>query len=68
MSRTTSRREQYSQATKAALLEAATRRFAEHGFSGTALEDVAKPLTADSNGPTRFNTMLDENPPATYRP
>lgn len=46
MSRTTSRREQYSQATKAALLEAATRRFAEHGFSGTALEDVATDIQA----------------------
>ena len=46
MSRTTSRREQYSQATKAALLAAATRRFAEHGFSGTALEDVATDIQA----------------------
>jgi AcrR family transcriptional regulator len=46
MSRTTSRRQQYSQATKAALLEAATRRFAEHGFSGTALEDVATDIQA----------------------
>ncbi|GAA2381052.1 TetR/AcrR family transcriptional regulator [Nonomuraea africana] len=41
-----SRREQYSQATKAALLEAATRRFAEHGFAGTALEDVAADIQA----------------------
>jgi AcrR family transcriptional regulator len=46
MSRTTSRRQQYSQATRAALLEAATRRFAEHGFSGTALEDVATDIQA----------------------
>jgi AcrR family transcriptional regulator len=46
MSRTNSRREQYSQATKAALLEAATRRFAEQGFSGTALEDVAADIQA----------------------
>src|SRR4051812_27035403 len=46
MSRTTSRRQQYSQATKAALLEAATRRFAEHGFGGTALEDVAADIQA----------------------
>lgn len=36
-----SRREQYSQETKAALLQAATRRFGDHGFTGTALEDVA---------------------------
>lgn len=36
-----SRREQYSEATRAALLEAATRRFAERGFTGTALDDVA---------------------------
>ncbi|MER6946746.1 TetR family transcriptional regulator [Nonomuraea sp. NPDC000554] len=41
-----SRREQYSQATKAALLEAATHRFAEHGFAGTALEDVAADIQA----------------------
>jgi AcrR family transcriptional regulator len=41
-----SRREQYSDATKAALLEAATRRFAEHGFSGTALEEVAADVQA----------------------
>lgn len=41
-----SRREQYSQATKAALLEAATRRFAEHGFAKTALEDVAADIQA----------------------
>src|ERR1041385_228730 len=46
MSRTTSRREQYSQATKAALLEAATRRLAGHRFSGTALEDVATDIQA----------------------
>jgi AcrR family transcriptional regulator len=36
-----SRREQYSEATRAALLEAATALFFEHGFGGTALEDVA---------------------------
>ncbi|REE99857.1 TetR/AcrR family transcriptional regulator [Thermomonospora umbrina] len=41
MSPVKSRREQYSEATKAALLEAATRRFAERGYAGTALEDVA---------------------------
>jgi AcrR family transcriptional regulator len=36
-----SRREQYSEATRAALLQAATRLFFERGFGGTALEDVA---------------------------
>lgn len=36
-----SRREQYSEATRAALLEAATALFAERGFAKTALEDVA---------------------------
>jgi AcrR family transcriptional regulator len=46
MSSVKSRREQYSEATKAALLEAATRRFAEHGFAGTSLEDVASDIQA----------------------
>lgn len=46
MSGVKSRREQYSEATKAALLEAATRRFAEHGFAATALEDVAADIQA----------------------
>ncbi|MBA2894963.1 TetR/AcrR family transcriptional regulator [Nonomuraea soli] len=41
-----SRREQYSDATRAALLEAATRRFAERGFAGTSLEDVAADIQA----------------------
>jgi AcrR family transcriptional regulator len=41
-----SRREQYSAATRAALLQAATRRFAAHGFTGTALEDVAADVQA----------------------
>lgn len=36
-----SRREQYSEATRAALLETATRMFAERGFAATALDDVA---------------------------
>lgn len=35
------RREQYSDTTRAALLDSATRLFAEYGFAGTALEDVA---------------------------
>ncbi|HEV2782210.1 MAG TPA: TetR family transcriptional regulator [Actinophytocola sp.] len=46
MSTVKSRREQYSQATRAALLDAAARRFAEHGFAGTALEDVAADINA----------------------
>jgi AcrR family transcriptional regulator len=46
MSPVKSRREQYSDATKAALLHAATRRFAEHGFAGTALEDIAADIQA----------------------
>jgi len=41
-----SRREQYSQATRAALVEAATRRFADRGFAGTSLEDVAADIQA----------------------
>jgi AcrR family transcriptional regulator len=36
-----SRREQYSEATRSALLETATALFAERGFARTALEDVA---------------------------
>jgi len=46
MSVVKSRREQYSDATRAALLEAACRRFAESGFAGTALEDVAADVQA----------------------
>jgi AcrR family transcriptional regulator len=41
MSGVKSRREQYSEATRAALLETATALFAERGFARTALEDVA---------------------------
>jgi AcrR family transcriptional regulator len=36
-----SRREMYSEATRAALLDEATRLFATRGFAGTSLEDVA---------------------------
>jgi AcrR family transcriptional regulator len=36
-----SRREQYSDATRAALLDAATAQFAERGYTRTALDDVA---------------------------
>jgi AcrR family transcriptional regulator len=41
MSTAPSRREQYTAATRAALLETATALFAERGYTGTALEDVA---------------------------
>jgi AcrR family transcriptional regulator len=46
MSDVKSRREQYSEATRAALLAAACRRFASSGFAGTALEDVAADVQA----------------------
>lgn len=46
MSTVKSRRDQFSEATRAALLEAATRRFATLGFAGTALEDVAADIQA----------------------
>src|SRR5881392_4304800 len=39
--RTQSRRELYSEATRAALLDEATRLFAARGYTGTSLEDVA---------------------------
>ncbi|SFQ18446.1 DNA-binding transcriptional regulator, AcrR family [Amycolatopsis arida] len=41
MAQAKSRREEYSEATRAALLDAATRLFYEQGFTGTTLEDVA---------------------------
>jgi AcrR family transcriptional regulator len=41
MSEVKSRRELYSEATRAALLEEATALFAERGYAGTSLEDVA---------------------------
>ncbi|MGW5052306.1 TetR/AcrR family transcriptional regulator [Actinokineospora sp. NPDC004072] len=41
-----SRREEYSDATRAAILDAATRRFATAGFAGTGLEDVATDIAA----------------------
>jgi AcrR family transcriptional regulator len=41
MTEVKSRREMYSAATRAALLEEATALFAERGYSGTSLEDVA---------------------------
>src|ERR1700754_27350 len=41
MSRAKSRREQYSEATRAALLETATAMFAERGFARTSLDEIA---------------------------
>jgi AcrR family transcriptional regulator len=46
MSTGKSRRDQFSEATRAALLEAATHRFATLGFAGTSLEDVAADIHA----------------------
>ncbi|MPZ80869.1 MAG: TetR family transcriptional regulator [Actinophytocola sp.] len=46
MSTAKSRRDQFSEATRAALLDAATRRFAELGYAGTSLEDVAGDIQA----------------------
>lgn len=46
MSRVKSRREQYSDATRSALLEAATRIFAERGYAHTSLDDVAVAIQA----------------------
>ena len=41
MQQVRSRRELYSEATRAALLDEATRLFAQRGYAGTSLEDVA---------------------------
>lgn len=46
MSTGKSRRDQFSEATRAALLEAATRRFATVGYASTSLEDVAADIQA----------------------
>ena len=46
MSTAKSRRDQFSEATRAALLDAATRRLATLGFAGTSLEDVAADIQA----------------------
>lgn len=46
MSTAKSRRDQFSEATRAALLDAAARRFADHGFAGTTLEDIAADIHA----------------------
>ncbi|MPY82834.1 MAG: TetR family transcriptional regulator [Actinophytocola sp.] len=41
MANVKSRREMYAEATRAAIVDAATTLFAEHGFAATSLEDVA---------------------------
>jgi AcrR family transcriptional regulator len=46
MSTGRSRRDQFSAETRAAVLEAATRRFATLGYAGTSLEDVAADIRA----------------------
>jgi len=46
MSTLKSRRDQFSEATRIALLDAATKRFGELGFAGTSLEDVATDIQA----------------------
>lgn len=46
MSTGKSRRDQFSELTRTALLDAATRRFATLGFAGTSLEDVATDIQA----------------------
>lgn len=46
MSTAKSRRDKFSEATRAALLAAATERFATRGFAGTSLEDVAADIEA----------------------
>lgn len=46
MSTAKSRRDQFSEATRAALLDAAARRFADDGFASTTLEDVAADIQA----------------------
>ncbi|MGW4469964.1 TetR/AcrR family transcriptional regulator [Nonomuraea sp. NPDC004354] len=67
MSSVKGRREQYAQETRSALLEAARRRFAEQGFAGTALEDVAADIQATrgavyhhfANKTALFEAVLD---------
>ncbi|WP_018683138.1 TetR/AcrR family transcriptional regulator [Actinokineospora enzanensis] len=63
-----SRREQYSEATRAALLAAATHRFATLGYAATGLEDVAADIQATrgavyhhfSSKKALFEAVLDE--------
>ncbi len=67
MSAVKSLREQHSDATRAALIGAATARFATHGFAATALEDVATDIQATrgavyhhfSNKRALFEAVLD---------
>lgn len=62
-----SRREQYTEATRLALVEEATRLFAEHGFVETALSDVAAAAAVTrgavyhhfANKQALFETVLD---------
>ncbi|SDD91547.1 TetR/AcrR family transcriptional regulator [Actinokineospora iranica] len=68
MSAVKSRREQYSDATRAALIDAATKRFATDGFTATGLEDIATDIQATrgavyhhfSNKKALFEAVLHE--------
>jgi AcrR family transcriptional regulator len=75
MSTVKSRREQYSEETRAAILSAATKRFGKMGFAGTALEDVAADVQATrgavyhhfANKRALFEAVFDELESAAVR-
>ena len=74
MSGVKSRREQYSDATRAALIAAATTRFAAEGYTATALEDVAADIQATrgavyhhfSSKKALFEAVMEELAGAAY--